>query len=193
MAISKDRVKELLGTGLGPEVVASAVGCDISYISQLLADENFASEVSGLRTIALTQHTRRDATINGIEDKLLAQLDEMVSERAFYKPRDVLSAMAIVNKAVRRGAAPVQSGTTINNVIHLSLPSAVVRKFATNRNGEVVEVEGQTLVTMPAHQLLKELASKGGDNAAQYQESLRYLPSGIETTIVSVPKRESNI
>lgn len=193
MAVNKERVKELLGTGLGPEVVASAVGCDISYISQLLADEHFASEVSTLRTAALTQHTRRDATINGIEDKLLAQLDEMVTERAFYKPRDVLSAMAIVNRAVRRGAPPAQTGTTINNVINLSLPANVVRKFTTNRNSEVVEVEGQTLVTMPAHQLLKQLASKGGDNADQYKESLKYLPQGLETSIVSVPKRESDI
>lgn len=188
MAVNKEQVRELLGSGLGPEVVASAVGCDTSYIVQLMSEESFASDVAVLRTKSLTSHSRRDASIDSVEDRLLDQLSEMVDSKAFYKPRDVLSAVSIVNRMVRRGVAASVQGTVINNIVQIQLPTSVLKKFTTNRTNEVVAVEDQTLVTMPAHQLLKNLAalganSNGGKNVGQYQDALKYLPSGLTTQV----------
>lgn len=189
MAINKDQVKELLGTGLGPETVASAVGCDVSYISQLLADEDFAAEVATRRTVSLTANSRRDLSLNAIEDNLIAQLADVVKEGAFYKPRDILQAMAVVNRAVRRGAPVTNAGAVVNTVIQLQLPTTVIQKFVTSRTNEVIEVDGATMVTMPAHQLLRNLAARAAvddgdeDNGRRYQESLKYLPSGLTTTV----------
>ena len=206
MAINKEQIKELLGSGLAPGVVASAVGCDHSYISQLLGDEVFAGEVATLRTISLTADTKRDSSIDAIEDKLLAKLDEVVTDGAFYKPRDLLSAVAVVNKLQRRGK-PIGSGAgpaTVNNIVNIQLPAHVSKKFVTNRTNEVIEVEGQTLVTMPAHQLLRDLAEKSRREEAatatpppegeleiviqgapnRYGQALNYLPSGISSRTV---------
>lgn len=184
MAINKEQVKELLGSGLGPEVVASAVGCDVSYISQLLSDEAFASEVATLRTVALTANSKRDLSLNAIEDKLITKLSEAVEENAFYKPKDLLHAVAVINRAVRRGAPVSHAGAVVNTVIQLQLPAPVIQRFITSRTNEVIEVDGNTMVTMPAHQLLRNLAARGeGTDGQRYKESLKYLPSGITTTV----------
>lgn len=189
-----EQIKELLGTGLSPEVVSSAVGCDPSYISQLLSSEEFASEVATKRTLSLTAASRRDTTIDGIEDTLLGKLEEAIAVGAFFKPRDLLMATSVVNRMIRRGAPQSTAGVTINTVVQLSLPVSAVRRYTTNRVGEVVEVEGQTMVTMPAHQLLKQLAASKGEgkegegdgNGREYSEALKYLPSGIESKIVDI-------
>lgn len=183
-----EQIKELLGTGLSAEVVSSAVGVDPSFISQLLAEESFASEVATKRTLSLTAASRRDTTIDGIEDTLLGKLEEAIAVGAFHRPRDLLMATSVINRMIRRGAPQSTAGVTVNTVVQLSLPISAVRKYTTNRVGEVVEVEGQTMVTMPAHQLLKQLAASKGEegNGREYSEALKYLPSGIESKIVDI-------
>jgi hypothetical protein len=182
MPVNKTQIKELLGSGLNAETVASAVGCEVSYISQLLSDEQFASDVSSLRTVALTAYSRRDETINGMEDKIISKLAAIIEDDGFYKPKDLLAAFAIVNKAQRRGSPLTHTGNTITNIVQLSLPTQIVKQFTTNRMNEVIEVEGQTMVTMPAHSLLRKLASeaseKGLDNeqANKYREAAKFLP-----------------
>lgn len=201
MAINKQQIKELLGSGLSATTVASAVGCSSVYISTLLSTPEFAEEVNALRSVSLTADSKRDSTIDGIEDKLLSRLDEMVTEGAFFKPRDILAAAATMNRMVRRsksiGSAAVSHTT---NIVSINLPPQVARKFVTNRENEVIEVEGKTLVTMPAHQLLHTLAAdraavtadiedslrgEGAENNGdRYAEALKYLPSGVTSKIV---------
>jgi len=57
MLQDKDRILKLLGSGLGGEVVSATVGCDPSYISQLMADEEFRSRVLAMRIESLTADT----------------------------------------------------------------------------------------------------------------------------------------
>ena len=107
-------------------------------------------------------------------------LQDAIDSHLIYKPADIRASFAVVNAAKRRGAA---AGGAINinqTVVNLNIPPAVVRQFTKNVQGEVIEVEGQTLVTMPAHQLLKELVSKSGVNNEAYAKVSRHLPSAIE-------------
>lgn len=181
MAVSLDQVKELLGCGLSNEVVASAVGCDPSYISQLLSDENFAAEISALRVTALAANNQRDKSINSIEDALLVKLHELVEGNMIYKPDQVLRAFHVVNNAKRRGVAAHEGQVVNNTVVNLQIPRSVVNNFVVDARGTVVEVEGQTMVTMPAHQLLRTLAQEKVDERGKYQKVAAYLPgSAIE-------------
>jgi len=163
MAIDKQQVKELLGNGLPVSVVASAVGCTDSYITQLLADEEFSAEVARLRVVALQANNQRDGSINGIEDTLISKLKEGVESGFFYKPRDLLHAFAVVNSAKRRGTVNADSATLQNTtVINLTIPAAVARRFTIDSRGEVLQVDEQTLVTMPTGQLLSSVGSRTG-------------------------------
>lgn len=166
MAINQEQIKELLGTGLSNEVVASAVGCDPAYISQLMADEDFASVVIEKRSKSLTAHTARDLTIDGIEDRLLEKLSSLIDQNAFYKPADVLRAVSVVNKLVRRGVPVNQQLTARAQVINLSIPDVVKRAFTLNAQGQIVDAGEQTLVTMSSVELLQKLsATKGKPDA----------------------------
>lgn len=180
MSVSKEQVRDLLGTGLSTEIVASAVGCDPSYITQLMAHEEFAVSVVALRTKHLTENNARDGEINRIEDDLIAKVQELLDTSQIYKPNDILRAFSIINNAKRRGIAAAQSLTINQTVVNLQIPAKVVQSFTMNTQGEVVEVEGQTLVTMPAHTLLKRLSeAKDGKQGEVYEKISRYLPATI--------------
>lgn len=180
MATDKRQIQELLGSGLSNEVVASAVGCSAAYVTQLMADEEFAAGVVTLRTQNLTADSARDRVASTIEDSLLDKLKEMIESGQIYKFNDVLRAYAIVNKAVRRGVQAGASLTVNNTVVNLMIPEKVVRTFTTNAQGEVVDVEGQTLVTMPAHTLLKQLSQSKGESGGVYEKISRHIPAAIE-------------
>lgn len=186
MTTSKDKIIELLGTGLAPEVVADAVGVTPGYISQLLSDDSFKEQVIALRTVSLTANTARDKKIDSIEDGLIDQLSEAVESRQIYKPREILSAFAVVNAARRRGI-PAQSAIGLQQaVISLQMPTVVIQHFSTTAQGEVIDVtvneRKQTLVTMPSGNLLKTLAAKDTGNGDQYERVSKYLPSGASSS-----------
>lgn len=163
MAIDKQQVKELLGNGLPVSVVASAVGCTDSYITQLLADEEFSAAVSRLRVVALQANNQRDGKINSIEDMLISKLKEGVESGFFYKARDLLQAFSVVNSAKRRGTVQAESAALANTtVINLTIPAAIARRFTIDSRGEVLQVDEQTLVTMPTGQLLNSIGSRTG-------------------------------
>ena len=172
-----EKIKNLLGSGLSNEIVASTIGCHPSYISQLMSDENFYSAVIEKRTQTLASHTIRDRNLDGIEDKLIAKLSELIESNMVYKPQDLLRMFAVINAAKRRGVG-VQDSTVVNNtVVNLQISRTVKTKFTTNAQNEVVEIEGKSMVTMPAAQLLGKLAASAkGDNATKYIEAARFIP-----------------
>jgi len=182
MAVNIAQVKQLLGSGLQAETVASAVGCEPSYISQLLGDETFANEVATMRSQSLMANSARDTTIGEIESSLLKRLKGMVDEGLFFKPRDVLAAAVQVNRMTRRGAAAPTSIHMQQTVVTLNLPTAAASRYTINPKGEVLEVDGQTLVTMPARTLLSTLTKsrEGGTDEDKYERARKFIPGAQE-------------
>ena len=56
----EDKIIELLGRGYSQTVVASAVGCDDSYISQLMAKEEVRNQVATLRLQHVAVHVEME-------------------------------------------------------------------------------------------------------------------------------------
>ena len=179
--IDKERAKKLLGSGVQAELVAATLGCEASYISQLLSDEHFREEVIALRVATLTAATERDNKIDDIEDELLRKIQESVDY--IVKPRELIAAFNVINNAKRRGAGVGQSAVQNNVVVQLTLPTVIQHRFVTNSQGEVVEVDGKTTVTMPPAQMLKQLADRkeqtNGIQAAELRQLAQRLPSAI--------------
>lgn len=150
----KDRLLALLGNGVAPSAAAAAVGCDPSYVSQLLKDTGFATKVAELRSASLVAATERDNKWDSLEDKLLAKLDDLLP--FMMRPMEVVKALAAVNNAKRRGVG-ADSNAQVTNIVVLQLPQVVRQRFQLNDRQEVVEVEGRTLLTIDGAQLLKGL------------------------------------
>lgn len=175
----EEQIKELLGQGLSNSVVASAVGCSPGLITQLLSDEHFSQEVTTLRAASLTAATRRDRSIDSIEDQLIAKMSDILPY--ITKPMEVVAALGAINKMVRRGN-PAQQGHVINQTtVNLNLPTTSLHQYTKNSNGEVVEVAGQSLVSMPAAALLTKLKQSAlvegnVQDTAKYDKIARTLP-----------------
>jgi hypothetical protein len=192
MASTADRIKELLGNGLSNEITATAVGVDPSYVSQLMSDPVFSEEVISKRIQTLSSATVRDRSWDGIEDSLLQSLAQKIEQNLIYKPMDILRALAVVNSAKRRGATSQEAMVTHKTVVTLNLPTIVVNSYKKSAQGEVIEVETadgnkQTLVTMTAAALMKQLSDRnasevGKENTlVEYDKIRRYLPSSGES------------
>lgn len=179
---SKERALALLGSGLNNEVVATTMGVSAAYISELMADEQFREEVVRLRSEALTANTSRDRRIDALEDRVLQKIEETID--FVIRPEHILSYFRIINSAKRRGL-PAQQQTIINNtVVNLQLPTPIVQRFVTAGDGNVVEVEGRNLATMPAKHLLENLAAgrNGVVRTQRYEEIAKRIPDNVSSS-----------
>lgn len=173
----QDKIADLLGTGISNTAVAGAIGCDPSLITHMMSDPVFRERVITLRAKNLTAASKRDDKINDIEEALLDKLAEILP--AFYKPRDILAAASVVNKMMRRGITATDTLGGQQPVVNIQIPVVVQQKLMISERGEIVEVNGQTMVTMPAQQLLRNLASTGSkEDADKYQKVAGFINGG---------------
>jgi transcriptional regulator with XRE-family HTH domain len=148
---------ELLGAGVSQEAVASALGVTASYISQLMADKDFAQQVADKRFTQLHQHTVRDNKYDTIEDRLLERMEQSLP--MMIKPNEILRAIQVVNAAKRRGSQAQELPVGQHAQVVLNIPIKLVQKFTTNILNQVITVEGKDLITMPPQTLLKKVGA----------------------------------
>lgn len=161
--LTEERALQLLGSGLPPATVASAIGITESRLSQLLSNPEFSAQVAQLRFTRLQKHNERDSKYDTIEDSLLERLKDCL--HLMYKPQDILRAIQVINAAKRRGAeVPVESsqvGTSIQ--ITLTLPTKTLHHFSVNTQNQVTEVfdtlteSSESLLTIQSSSLLSRL------------------------------------
>jgi len=166
----EDRALTLLGSGVSAESVALALGVTPGRISQLMAEEEFASQVSTLRYENLQQHNRRDDQYDTIEDKLLDKLENSLP--LLIKPQDVVRAMTAVNNAKRRGQSAPDQVVNTQNIVNLVLPQTIADQFsvAVDIDNKVTRAGQQELHTMPSSNLLAKVEQ---NRAALVAESER--------------------
>jgi hypothetical protein len=157
MNSTESRALTLLGQGLDPSVVASAIGCTPSYISQLLSDPEFANQVAELRFHSLAKHSERDNAYDDIEDKLLEKLKNCLP--FMMRPMEVLAAIKVINAAKRRSSDTPASLQQKSPVIQLVLPTQIIQQFQLNGTNQVIRAGEQELVTAQASQLKNMLNS----------------------------------
>lgn len=159
----EERALQMLGSGAPANIVAAALGVSESRISQMLAEEDFASKVQDLRYNNLQRQTELDDKYTGLEEKLLDKLEKVLPLMA--KPRDVLAAVQVINNAKRRGAQTAPVATTGAQVVQLVLPQFISQKFISNVNNQVVEVRDEQ---GGARSLVTASSGSLGELAAQH-------------------------
>lgn len=144
----RDKLKELLGRGISGAVAASAVGCSESYVSQLLAEAEFAAEVSALKLLHVTKDTQRNDKIDNLKDKLLDQLEK--AAQFAYKPGEVLTAAKALQalSTTRSGNETAAAQQVQSQIVQVVLPTVTAASFTRNSLNEVVEVNGRSMATL---------------------------------------------
>lgn len=178
----KEKIKELLGEGLAPGIVANAVGVSPAYVSQLLADETFKQEVIELRIAKLSATTSRDRKYDSIEDTLLSKLEAAVP--MLFRPAEILAAIKTINGAQRRGAPADATPVTYKTVVNLNIPEVARAKLLLNESNQIIEIGGRVMATMQANVLLKQLGVEAETETEKLGEQVngkKSLPSPTTT------------
>lgn len=153
---TEDRALALLGQGVPPTAVANALGVDVSRISQLLSQDDFAAKVVERKFEQLSKFNERDTAIDGLEDKLLEKMRDCLP--FMTRPMEILKAFSVLNAAKRRGAvAASDSLASKQTIIQLNIPQIIIDKFTSNVHNQVVQIGQQSLLTIPSGQLLKQM------------------------------------
>lgn len=186
-----EKIKRLLGRGLQQAVVASAVGCSESYVSQLMAREDFAAAVNELRVAALEADSGREERMASIEDKITEKLEKAIPY--MMKPMELLNAYKVINGR-KRGGESSSVVAPVTQVVQVTLPVFVQQNFLSNKNNEIVEVAGRSLATLtPAS--LKSLLATRQEKLETLKGDINHDHERIKTISVEEAKRaaEDNI
>lgn len=152
---TESRALALLGQGLGPEMVASAIGVSVSRISQLLSETEFAAAVADLRFKNLSKHNERDNEYDRLEDELIAKMRDLMP--FMVRPMEVARVLQIINAAKRRGSSAPESITNQQTVVALNMPISVFQKFTVNAVNQVIQAGQQQLITVQSGNMSKLL------------------------------------
>jgi hypothetical protein len=158
----KDRIIELLGKGISAIQVASAVGCDDSYISQLLNEPGVTEKVQALKAEHFAKYAEQDATLDKAEAAALEKVSTLLP--FVTRPSEAVRMYGILNAAKRRTSDSLQSSQVIAQTVQLDLPAAARVRFTITQDKQVIEVEGRSMTTMPAKSLAAQLEQR---NAAR--------------------------
>ena len=162
---TRERALALLGNGVSATHVAAACGVSESQISQLLADEAFASEVATVRYQNLQKHNERDSSYDRIEDKLVDKLEDLLP--MMMRPMEVLKSIQVINAAKRRGSSTPESITEQQTIVQIVMPTVVLNKFTANAHNQVIKAGDQDLLTIQSGTLLKQAKGAQNDDLAQ--------------------------
>lgn len=152
-----EKIKRLLGRGLQQAVVASAVGCSESYVSQLMAREDFAAAVNELRVAFLEADGNREERMASIEDKITEKLEKAIPY--MMKPQELLNAYKVINGR-KRGTESSLAVAPMQQVVQVNLPVFIQHNFLSNKNNEIVEVAGRSMATLTPASLKHMLADR---------------------------------
>lgn len=166
---TEERALKLLGSGVSPEQVASALGVTPARISQLLAEESFATQVADLKYKNLLQHSERDTKLDTLEDKLIGKIENLLP--LIMRPLEAVKALQVVNGAKRRGAQGLSGATATQNIVQIAMPTQITQKFVTNIQNQVIQAGDQQLLTIQSGTLLKNIHSENPQLVQQLQES----------------------
>lgn len=170
---TEQKALNLLGSGIGAEQVAAALGVTPGRISQLLSKEAFAESVAALRYENLQQHNVRDGAYDSLEDELIQKLNRALP--LMLKPETILRAIAVVNSAKRRGQSAPEQVINQQNIVTIVLPKVVAAKFAVNIDNQVTKAGEQELVTMQSGSLLKR-AEAATEQRLEEARALEHAP-----------------
>ena len=153
-----DRIKELLGCGLPGTVVASSVGVDPSYITQLMEVEEFKNEVLVLRARNAEGAIKRDGIWDDLENKALEKMAQLLP--LVTRPADIIRIAQIANTAKRTARELADGAETASPIVHLHVPPGASVHFQMNQQAQVVEIDGRSTAPLPMKKLNEELLAR---------------------------------
>jgi len=154
---TKEHAIRLLAQGIPTSQVAAACGVSDSYVSQLKADPDAQSQIAEQQAAASIADMEFDSDL---EDAEALALDKIKKNLPFANMGQAIAAFRILNTARRRSDPVMQSDAQVSVTVNLTLPQSAIPKYVTNNQNEIIEVEGQTMLSATAKTLDQILADR---------------------------------
>lgn len=151
----KERIIEMLGNGLSSTDISIAVGCDISYVSQIAGDEENKSKIAEMRAARAQQYVERDKKIEQLEDLALAKIERLMPMQTDVMKLGKLFQIMNSAKKLSQAADTPNSNTAPLVQIQITQAAAVALKLTTDQ--QVIEVDGRSMVPMQSHMVAAKL------------------------------------
>lgn len=152
---TQEKIRDLLAAGVSQTQVAHAIGVDDSYVSQLMADEEFRTQVQDQRAKTAGAAVAADQEVESIEAIAREKIRKLLLvETNLMK---VLQVYKTMNGADRKFASASASGMPAGTTVNIQLPQQAAIQFKLSSTKEVIEIEGRALATLPSHQVEKRL------------------------------------
>lgn len=155
---TRERVKALLSSGVSQAQAASAIGVEESYVSQLMAEDEFRREVQEGRAGLAIKHVETDKSIDEIESKAWKKVDALLPLQTDLMK--VLKVAQIANAAKRKAEAAAAVNAQPATVVALNLPNVQAVQIVLSTDRQVVEVAGRPLQTLPSSSVQKLLQDR---------------------------------
>lgn len=165
MNLNKEHAITLLAQGIPTSQVAAALGCDDSYISQLKADPEIQQQIAERGAVATIADVKFDDTLERAE---MLALEKIEKNLPFATLGQAMAAFRTLNGARRRKdgvASGNDQSLTVN--VNLTLPANAMPRYVLNAQSEIVEVEGQTMISATPKTIDQILAARNGGEAAK--------------------------
>lgn len=155
---ARNQALELLAQGIPASQVAEVIGVTESYVSQLLADEDFAAQLSSLKVESAKKDKEYDDKLDQAEEDFL---DRIVERSRMANLQQSMQGFKLLNSAKRRRDSARGAGTgQPQTVVNITLPVAVMPTYILNQQSEIVEVEGKTMVSATPKRLEEIVAQR---------------------------------
>lgn len=155
---ARNQALELLAQGIPASQVAEVIGVTESYVSQLLADEDFAAQLSTLKVESAKKDKEYDDKLDQAEEDFL---DRIVERSRMANLQQSMQGFKLLNSAKRRRDSARGAGTgQPQTVVNITLPVAVMPTYILNQQSEIVEVEGKTMVSATPKRLEEIVAQR---------------------------------
>ena len=144
-SLNRQLAVQYLAQNMQPSIVAGILGVTESAISQLLADEDFAAEVTAASQGAAASDLAYDDRMDKAEEVFLQNIENRAQ---FANMQQSLQAFKLLNSARRRKDTRVHNSASNNGVtVNIMLPSSIVPDYTMNAQAEIVEVSGKTMLS----------------------------------------------
>jgi len=162
---AQERIQELLGAGVSQVQAALAVGVDESYVSQLMAEENFRAAVVAKRAESAALRAGTDKSIDSIEDKAWKKIEQLIPlETNLMK---LLKVATAANAAKRGTSRDATAGNNAGTVVNITMPQSALVEFKMTTDKQVVEIDGRSMNTMSSAKVQAALRERQAKELVQ--------------------------
>lgn len=170
-----DFIVSCLDKGFTESQIAQAIGVTPSSVQQLIEAKNLRAQLQQHETFDTI-----DKNLNAIELNISDKLNKMLSSpAAVLNPMQAVQILRIVNNAKRRSTGEGRQMPGAAKLVTLKMPEHIKNRLVVSAENHLLEVNGQSLATMPSNQLKSLLPNAANAaNSANSPDSTN-LPKGF--------------